>query len=191
MAQEVEIEFKNMLTKEEYASLLDSYKLEENIKTQTNDYFDTKNFMIREKGAALRIRNKNDKFVLTLKQPAEEGLLETHQAVSQEIFEEIKKDGTLPDGEVASQLNELGIPSPLHHLGRLTTHRAEYQTTEGLLVLDHSEYLGREDFELEFEVSDFTTGERAFASLLHQHQIPKRKTNNKILRFFLASQEQD
>ncbi|WP_226658545.1 CYTH domain-containing protein [Guptibacillus hwajinpoensis] len=190
MAQELEIEFKNMLTKEEYSSLLTTYQLENDIKTQTNDYFDTADFLIREKGAALRVRNKKDSLVLTLKQPAEEGLLETHQSISFETFQAIKKNGALPEGEVGSQLLELGIQDKLLHLGRLTTHRAELALDEGLLVLDHSEYLKREDFELEFEVSGFEAGERAFNDLLQQHQIPKRAAKNKILRFFLASQEQ-
>lgn len=190
LAQELEIEFKNMLTKEEYASLLTTYQLENNIKTQTNDYFDTVDFLIREKGAALRVRNKKDSLVLTLKQPANEGLLETHQSISLETFKAIKKNGSLPEGEVRSQLQELGIQDQLLHLGRLTTHRAEFATDKGLLVLDHSEYLNREDFELEFEVSAYEAGERAFNHLLQQHQIPKRAAKNKILRFFLASQEQ-
>lgn len=190
MAQELEIEFKNMLTKEEYSFLLTTYELENDIKTQTNDYFDTADFLIREKGAALRVRNKKASLVLTLKQPADEGLLETHQSISHETFEEMKKNGALPEGEVLSQLQELGIHDQLHHLGRLTTHRAEFATDNGLLVLDHSEYLNREDFELEFEVSAFEAGERAFHHLLQQHQIPKRAAKNKILRFFLASQEQ-
>lgn len=190
LAQELEIEFKNMLTKEEYTSLLTAYKLENDIKTQTNDYFDTADFLIRENGAALRVRNKKDKFVLTLKQPADEGLLETHQPISFETFEAIKKSASLPEGEVLTQLQAFGIQDQLIHLGRLTTHRAEYMLDEGLLVLDHSEYLNREDFELEFEVSAFEAGERAFSHLLQKHEIPKREAKNKILRFFLASQEQ-
>ncbi len=191
MSQEVEIEFKNMLTKEEYEILLSTYRIsEEQIQTQTNDYFDTKHFHIREKGAALRVRSKNDKLVLTLKEPAEEGLLETHQTISNEIFRSIQSNGVLPVGEVGEQLKNLGVDSSLVHLGTLTTHRAEVQTNNGLLVLDHSEYLDREDYELEFEVKDFEVGTRDFQSLLNNHHIPERVAKNKILRFFLASKEQ-
>ncbi|MGA9287892.1 MAG: CYTH domain-containing protein [Anaerobacillus sp.] len=191
MSQEVEIEFKNMLTGEEYKTLLAAYRInKEEIKTQTNDYFDTKEFHIREKGAALRVRNKNGNLVLTLKEPATEGLLETHQTISNETFHSIQSSGVLPAGEVREQLKRLGVQSLLVHLGNLTTHRAELQLTTGLLVLDHSEYLDQEDYEMEFEVSDFEKGKRDFESVLTKHHIPKREAKNKILRFFLASKEQ-
>ncbi|MGB8002537.1 MAG: CYTH domain-containing protein, partial [Anaerobacillus sp.] len=167
MSQEVEIEFKNMLTGEEYETLLAAYKInEKEIKTQTNDYFDTKEFHIREKGAALRVRSKNGNLVLTLKEPATEGLLETHQTISNETFRSIQSSGVLPAGEVREQLKRLGVQSLLVHLGNLTTHRAELQLTTGLLVLDHSEYLDQEDYEMEFEVSDFEKGKRDFESVL-------------------------
>ena len=191
MSQEVEIEFKNMLTKDEYHTLLKAYELgEEDIKTQTNDYFDTKGFLLREKGAALRVRNKNNTLFLTLKEPASEGLLETHQSITQDTYDFIKSKGQLPAGEVQDQLYKLGIHTELVHLGSLTTHRAERTTDSGLLVLDHSEYLTREDFELEFEVTNYEEGKRAFHDLLGQHHIEERNAKNKILRFFLASQEQ-
>ncbi|WP_347550704.1 CYTH domain-containing protein [Pseudalkalibacillus hwajinpoensis] len=189
MSQEVEIEFKNMLTKEEYDNLLDAYRLTD-IQTQTNDYFDSKDFLLREKGAALRVRSKHDKLVLTLKEPASEGLLETHQAITVAQFDSIKTTNQLPDGDVFDQIKNLGIHSPLFHLGSLTTHRAEVTIDSGLLVLDHSEYLDREDYELEFEVKEYEAGKRAFHSLLHNHHIPERSANNKIFRFFLATQGQ-
>ncbi|MGB8000302.1 MAG: CYTH domain-containing protein, partial [Anaerobacillus sp.] len=88
------------------------------------------------------------------------------------------------------QLKRMGVHSLLIHLGNLTTHRAELQLTTGLLVLDHSEYLDQEDYELEFEVSDFEKGKRDFERVLTKHHIPKREAKNKILRFFLASKEQ-
>ncbi|TKD71881.1 CYTH domain-containing protein [Pseudalkalibacillus hwajinpoensis] len=191
MSQEVEIEFKNMLTKDEYVALLSAYELsKEDIKTQTNDYFDTKDFLLREKGAALRVRSKNNTLFLTLKEPASEGLLETHQSITQDTFDFIKSKGQLPEGEVQEQLHNLGVHTELLHLGSLTTHRAERTIESGLLVLDRSEYLGREDFELEFEVTKYEEGKRAFQTLLKQHHIKERNAKNKILRFFLASQEQ-
>lgn len=191
MTQEIEIEFKNMITKKEYTSLLTSYQLSSNdIKTQQNDYFDCLTFTLRDKGAALRVRQKKNDFVLTLKEPAEEGLLETHQVISLETFQSIKETGELPKGKVSKQVNKLGLTDNLLHLGSLTTHRAEVELSTGLLVLDHSEYLGCVDYELEFEVTDYEQGEQAFHQLLEEHGIEIRKAKNKIQRFFIAKQKQ-
>lgn len=48
-----------------------------------NHYFETPNFSLKEAGSALRIRHKGETYTLTLKQPAEVGLLETHQVVTE------------------------------------------------------------------------------------------------------------
>ncbi|MCA0987829.1 CYTH domain-containing protein [Guptibacillus algicola] len=191
MTQEIEIEFKNMITDKEYISLLTSYQLSStDIKTQKNDYFDSAQFTLRDKGAALRVRQKKNDLVLTLKEPAEEGLLETHQVISEETFQSIKETGELPKGDVSKQVIKLGLTDNLLHLGSLTTHRAEVELSTGLLVLDHSEYLGCVDYELEFEVTNYEQGERAFHQLLEEHGIEIRKAKNKIQRFFLAKQKQ-
>ena len=69
-------------------------------------------------------------------------------------------------------------------LGALTTYRLETETAHGLLVLDHSTYLDTEDYELEFEVSDFETGKHAFHQLLDQLQLEPDTPKNKVQRFF-------
>jgi uncharacterized protein YjbK len=55
--------------------------------------------------------------------------------------------------------------------------------------LDHSIYLSEDDYELEYEVKNYQEGERIFLELLNQFKIPKRKTENKILRFYNRRQE--
>lgn len=59
MVQELEIEFKNLLTKEEFHRLADFFQLtEKDFAEQENYYFDTKYFALKKHGAALRIRKK-------------------------------------------------------------------------------------------------------------------------------------
>ncbi|MCD8508548.1 MAG: CYTH domain-containing protein [Bacillus sp. (in: Bacteria)] len=70
------------------------------------------------------------------------------------------------------------------YLGQLTTERLEATIPEGLIVLDKSSYFTVEDFELEFECSSRKTGEEYFHQFLEKHEIPLRKTENKILRFY-------
>ncbi|MDT1120784.1 CYTH domain-containing protein [Bacillus altitudinis] len=183
MAQEIEIELKQLLMKEEFEQLKEYFQLkDEDFLTQTNYYFDTPQFDIKSKFAALRMREKGGQWVLTLKEPHEIGLLETHQTIdppaSLEHFQ-------LPEGEVADRLVHLHIQKDqIVYFGSLETSRAEKMIKEGLIVLDHSRYLTVEDYELEFEVSDLDIGQAAFTALLQQFQIPPRDTKNKVVRFY-------
>lgn len=175
-----------MLTKEEYLHLITEFSINETmIDTQINHYFDTESFQLKELGSALRIREKNGQFELTLKQPAEVGLLETNQEITKEIALAALQGAAIPSGSVKDQLLKSGIPlNQLEYFGSLTTKRCELQYKGGLLVLDHSLYLLKEDYELEYEVQDITQGELAFKQLLESFQIPIRTTENKIKRFY-------
>ena len=183
MTQEVEIEFKSMLTKEEYLALLHTYQLENDVLWQANDYFDTVNFDLKQRGAALRIREKNNGQVLTLKQPHHVGLLETHASITESEAEDLFKYGIIHDKRMKEALVQFELSAPLEHLGRLETHRAELETPDGLLVLDKSHYLETTDYEIEFEVPHEDTGRIAFEQLLAKHNIPFRPAKNKIVRF--------
>lgn len=183
MTQEVEIEFKSMLTKDEYAALLDSYQLSDQVKWQANDYFDTPAFELRSHGAALRIREKKTGQVLTLKQPHDVGLLETHAPINDEEAENLFKYGIIHDDQMKQALSKFNLTGPLEHLGRLETKRAEIETADGLLVLDESHYLEVVDYEIEFEVTNEAAGKIAFEQLLSSHRIPLRPAQNKIVRF--------
>ncbi|KTR26362.1 adenylate cyclase [Exiguobacterium indicum] len=183
MRQELEIEFKNLLSEQEYLSLFTHYASAKQPIWQANDYFDTPDFELRKKGAALRIREKKQGLVLTLKQPHEEGLLETHVTLSSTEAEDLFKYGLIHSEEMNEQLKSFDLQGSLEHLGRLETERIETVLPEGLLVLDKSRYLGHTDYELEFEVSNFEQGQKDFERLLSEHDIPQRKTKNKIVRF--------
>jgi uncharacterized protein YjbK len=186
MNQEIEIEFKNLLLKEEFHSLLKEYSISENqFIIQQNHYFDTASFSLKEKGAALRIRYKKDSYTLTLKQPLSEGILETHQTLTVKEANEMLSGGALVTGDVYTVVETLGInPGEIQFLGTLETNRAEINYKDGLLVFDHSRYLYTEDFEIEFEAKNYTQGQKDFLDFLTHHGIPTRHTDNKIRRFF-------
>lgn len=188
MTQEIEIEFKNIVTEEEFHTLCKSFSIEVFTK-QVNHYFETPNFSLKEAGSALRIRHKGETYTLTLKQPAEVGLLETHQVVTENEAKMMMETNVIISGAVMNQLCKLQIPvSALTYMGSLTTERAETLFEGGTLVFDHSFYYNHDDYEIEFEVQDEETGKAAFIHLLKQHNIPIRHTNNKVKRFFLAKQ---
>ncbi len=186
MSQHIEIEFKNLLTKEEFIRLSSYFKFQDkDFKKQVNHYLDTPDFSLKEQGCALRVRKKPNHFELTLKQPASTGLLETNQTISEDEAEVIIKTGKIPVGPVLNALAPLLLDiNFLLYFGSLTTARAEKEYEGGLIVLDHSTYLNTEDFEIEYEVQDEVTGYPIFQNLLEQLNIPLRKTDNKIMRFY-------
>src|SRR5699024_6280641 len=83
MGQEIEIEYKNLLTKQEFNHLLHHFSFPQPGKKQTNYYFETKNFTLKENRSALRIREKDGNYQLTLKEPHVNGLLETHDMLTE------------------------------------------------------------------------------------------------------------
>ena len=192
MTQNIEIEFKNILTKNEYEQLLKFFKVDKNhIFKQENHYFDTPNFALKSKETALRIRKKGLKYEMTLKQPAAVGLLETNQTISEDEAQLAIHFGKLPTGIIQRLIEEIEIPfSTLEYFGSLITERVEFEYQKGLLVLDHSIYLDTEDYELEYEVENYQNGEKLFSDLLEKFKIPGRITENKIRRFYYRKYQQ-
>jgi len=192
MTQNIEIEFKNILTKKEYEHLLKFFKVDTNqIFKQENHYFDTPNFSLKSKETALRIRKKGLNFEMTLKQPADVGLLETNQTISEAEAQLAFRFGKLPIGIIQRLIEESEIPfSTLEYFGSLITERVEFEYQKGLLVLDHSIYLDTEDYELEYEVKNYQNGKKIFIELLEQFKIPARLTENKIRRFYNRKYQQ-
>ncbi|MCB5236756.1 CYTH domain-containing protein [Niallia alba] len=184
--QNIEIEFKNMLTKEEYELLLTHFHIpKEELFEQENHYFDTSDFALKKNHSALRIRKKKEDYELTLKQPHRDGLLETNKILSKEESDAIFATGKINDEQISGLLLNMNInPASILYFGSLRTIRAEKQIGNGLLVLDHSFYLKKEDYELEYEVSNREKGEIYFTELLSTLKIPVRKTKNKVRRFY-------
>jgi uncharacterized protein YjbK len=191
LSQEIEIEYKNLITKDQYETLMDQYdSLRHPIYKQVNHYFDTKNFSIKTLRAALRVRFKQNNYVLTLKQPHSTGLLETHQKLDNQEFTFLKEHGKIGAGEVSHQLSQLigqTIPQ-LCYLGHLTTERTEIPLKEGLLVLDKSYYFDRVDYEIEFECEEATRGRIDFQQLIDSWGLSWIEPMNKIERFYKVKQ---
>ncbi|MCZ0756148.1 CYTH domain-containing protein [Anoxybacillus sp. J5B_2022] len=193
MKQEIEIEFKNLLTKDEFLRMKQAFHIDDDaFSYQENHYFDTPSFSLKEKGAALRIRVKQHTHTLTLKQTITEGLLETHEPLTAEEAEMLLKGTSDFPDEMEALLQSLGvIPNSIHYFGTLATYRAEFPYEGGLLVLDHSLYLQTEDYEVEYETVDRVHGKAIFEQLLASMNIPIRPTKNKIKRFYEKKYEEE
>ncbi|KOP81753.1 CYTH domain-containing protein [Cytobacillus solani] len=186
MSQNIEIEFKNLLTKQEFKRLVNHFRLNDtDFFTQENHYFDTPDFALKEQASALRIRKKEEKYELTLKQPYQDALLETNESIEPLAAEKIFETGKIMNETIIKLIKEMNVdPDRIQYFGSLTTKRAEVEYENGLVVIDNSFYLNIEDFELEYEVSNRKDGQKKFSALLEQLEIPVRKTENKIKRFY-------
>ncbi|NCU18895.1 CYTH domain-containing protein [Pallidibacillus pasinlerensis] len=191
MSEQLEIEFKNIVTEEEFIKLLDYFSItKEDFFSQENEYFDTEDFALKKLGCALRIRQKNGKYEFTLKETKEIGLLETNEQISEEARKKLIEENLFPEGKIAEKLRKLNISlEKVKYFGSLKTERKELPHYDGILVLDKSYYLNIVDFELEYEVEDYETGKQHFINLLQTLQIPQRKTLNKIQRFYNRKME--
>ncbi|MCD2249802.1 CYTH domain-containing protein [Listeria monocytogenes] len=186
MVKELEIEFRNLLTKEEYDTLIENFRVkEDDFFEQTNYYLDTANFVLKERHSALRIRQLETQYQLTLKTPEARGLMETTQILGEDQASAIISGANIPVGPVRDTLKELGINhEDLQVFGSLKTIRAEKHYKKGLLVFDKNFYGSISDFDLEYEVSDYDKGKEIFDKLLKEYQITNQPAENKVARFY-------
>lgn len=185
LAQEIEIEYKNLLIKDEFNRLLEQLPFPEKGQTQTNHYFETEDFSLKKLGCALRIREKNGTYTLTLKEPNATGLLETHDKLTAEEADAWINGKPSNENNTAKRIAEKGITvENLVYLGSLQTKRRELTYNQTVLVLDYSTYHGHADYELEIEAASETAGQETMRKFLTEFGIEKRHTPNKIQRFF-------
>lgn len=185
MAQEIEIEFKNLLTKDEYNHLLASFSFPKIAQKQTNYYFETKDFALQRNNSALRIREKNNEYKLTLKEPHPKGLLETNDILTENEALEWLKGNIIEKEYTTRQLINMKVPpQTLLYYGYLITERREVKYNEVLLVLDYSEFNDQYDYEFELEAPSREIGLHTFQSILTKLNIKEKDTPNKIERFF-------
>jgi len=192
MSQEIEIEFKNMLTKEQYESLLLYFNVQpEQIKHQVNHYFDTETWHLKQLMSGLRIRQIGNHFECTLKEKTTDNAhLETTDLLTQEQAEQILNGAPFNTQSVVKRLEALHIPiNQLKLFGSLATNRVELNYKSGKLFFDHSIYMQQNDYEVEYEAVDETTGQIIFNEFLATHQIQKNNAPKKIARFMKALQQ--
>lgn len=191
LEQELEIEFKNMVTLEEYQELLQSEFLKQVSPekfTQTNYYFDTKHSDLKKQGSALRIRISSSLMELTLKSPSDGYLMETNISLDKETTSSIldKKELSLSADIFSNEhvdLQDIPENAIFHLFNSMTTERYEKGEDIHLLVLDKTTYpIGKVDYELEVESKDGKKGKEFFESFLEKHSIPSRPAQPKIAR---------
>ena len=155
MSNNIEIEAKVLLSHREYLKVVESlgFKPEDQF-TQTNHYIDSKERDLKANGIALRIREKSDEIVLTLKTPLAEGLLEKNQTLTKEESDKMINENVFPKGPIADFLEILDVNvDSLQVLATLVTNRYEKPFKTGKVALDENLYSDMVDYELEMEES--------------------------------------
>lgn len=190
LSNQIEIEFKNLLTKEEFQNLCQAFSIRDtDFHSQTNTYFDTPDFKLRDEKIGFRLRVLDGRNELTLKTPSMDAhtMVETTELISNEERNLILEQGFIETKRFPSFSD---LPPRLHAFGSLKTNRTEFAYEGGLLVLDHSHYMQQEDFEVEYEVEEVELGRKRFLELLAKYDIPQRQTDKKIARFMKAALKQ-
>ncbi|GEN51347.1 CYTH domain-containing protein [Alkalibacterium pelagium] len=193
MEQELEIEFKNILTQQEYQQLYTDFKQDKYVEfSQRNVYFDTPSLDLKDRGCALRIRIKEDQAEMTLKTPFEGHHKELNLPLSLDDAHLMTIQGAFQIPEPVIEILESEdslLSRSVIKLAELETSRLETMKDDTLVVLDKSTYSGKVDYELEVEAASEEVGLKMFESILETYAIPKRKTENKIARAFNAGKK--
>lgn len=189
MNQQYEIEFKNVLTKEQYEQLLKEFNIKPHqIVRQINHYLDTEEDHLKKLSSALRVREENGTIVCTLKEQTSEHIhLETTDQLTEQQRDEILSGQNFAAPSVKERLIQMQVPiEDLRPFGTLTTDRAEIPYKGGVLVFDHSFYLHCDDYEVEYETKDSKLGKEVFLSFLQERNINIQTADKKIARFMKA-----
>lgn len=185
---EIEKEFKNLLTKEQYEAIAGDYQsvFTKDV-TQTNSYYDYEGLLQQHK-MALRIRIVEGKETgeITLKIPQSSlEVLEYTEVLPVDILNAYNHDKqfALPTS-LQETLENKGITlQTVNQTALLTTHRLEGALSENeWLVLDESHYNGKVDYEMEMEVRSLELGEPVFLGILAKYNIERRQAESKIKR---------
>lgn len=183
---ETEIEFKNLITSDQFKQIRDSLFIDITPFYQTNFYIDTEDLQIRKNILMLRIRELEDRFVLTLKVPNEAHVItEYHQILDESVLEKTNIDESDLGADIINVLKERNIDTnALKIQGQLETIRYERTYKNGLLVLDESQYFGETDYELEFEAKNVSDGKVVFNEILDHYDIQRTEEVVKSERFY-------
>ena len=176
MYKNKEIEFKTIITEEQYYQLIKDFELENNIFCQTNHYFDTDDTKLLEEKTVLRIRQKGHNYKLTKKTRADVGADEVHILISKDKAQELLENGF--NAEI------IGLPYNVKKIAELTTYRASTPYKDGILFFDKSVYYNSVDFEIEYEVNDVNQGQVDFNNFLRKYNITYKESIRKSKRAY-------
>ena len=176
MEKHIEKEYKVLVSKDQFETLLSHYP-DVKFHIQKNHYFDNKNYDILHQHAAMRIREKEDINIFTLKKFVDGDLLEFECEVNNISTTVFNKQ------EIKQVLASYDIQGPFFHLTTLTTYRGVYYGDGYELCFDKNEYENHHDYEIEYEYTKEHDGKTSFQSIMDLIGITyKKNAMSKIQR---------
>ena len=185
MSQSVELEFKTMLTPQQFEQILVHFNLKDHEPLiQTNTYYDTDHQDMLAHNAALRLRNFPETSEWTIKQKVDKltsieltqsqpTVMTPPQTLNRDIFNH---------NEIISFVEDIDLNwSDLHQTYQMTTHRWTLPYRGGELCIDQTDFGSVVDYELEFEVNHIDS-ECDWLELLTQFDIHYAIADKKIAR---------
>lgn len=185
MSRNVEIEAKELISKENFESLYKKYAKKYTPYVQTNYLLFPFDLSMEDTRLAIRIREKNHTYEFTTKIQLSEGKLEINQVISDREFDDFIKNNIVPKGEVYNELldRKLCNPNNLRAFAILKTTRIDIPYKDGLLSIDKSEYLGVTDYEIEYESTSMIKAVDTLKEFLLKEKIPfKGESKSKLKR---------
>lgn len=159
MNKNIETEFKILVTKEQFNFLSELYPDKKTF-VQTNTYYDNEAKDIQNHKGAMRIREKNNKFIFTLKMHSNEGLLEFE-------CETDKNDASVfEDEKIKELLDKYNFYGPFYPTAKCTTTRSLFLTGKADLCFDYNQFQSKEDYEIEYEQTVDHDGKSEFNKIL-------------------------
>jgi uncharacterized protein YjbK len=173
MSTNIEIEVKVLLNKDQFDQVKRIMKADKHpVKVQTNHYVDTSTYQLKKYGMALRVRETSE-YVLTLKTPLAEGLLEKNQSITKTEFSSLANKKVFPEGSIKDFLISLGVSvDNLSIITSLTTERVSLDYQDCLFSMDANSYCGTTDYELEMEGSSISNAEDQLRDICEKCEVP-------------------
>lgn len=179
-----DVQFKTLLSLEEYERLIERFK-GNRTDMQTNHYFDTKRFSLKALDASLRVRDR-DTLELTFKRKKGYSMQENTIPIDNEVLEKIRKTGVVPEEEIQNELLPLIGDQKVYNFLSLSTLRMYLPYKNGVLFIDKSEYLNVTDYELEYLGKNYRESKKEFIQIIGELEIIYKKADKKIKRAFKA-----
>lgn len=164
MNKNIEKELKILVSKDKFYTLYEHYNNPVFIE-QTNIYFDTTDYQIKNCKGAMRIRTKKGKHLFTLKMYQNDDLLEYECEVSGNDVSALQIDA------IQTLLHEYGIKGTLIPIASLTTKRAIISNEYAELCFDINKYNNQTDYEIEYEYKKDHDGITYFNQILSHIQM--------------------
>ncbi len=180
--EEIEIEFKNKLTREEYEELKRMFDYREVV--QKSIYLDTSDISLLRNKIALRIRSTNELNKLTIKHQFDNYIKEISDVISDDEVKQIIISGIIHSEIISDYLSKYDLVNKGYQITATFETKRSYAILEDCKIfLDQTTFENNEvDYELEIEYDDYEKGLVNFHQFLTEHGISSSKTEHKISR---------